>query len=60
MFTLAVSERELLYLRIALRKMAEQLQPPDDELLEDAYDDLMMVQHVARRLEALQAAGPTG
>ena len=60
MFTLAVSERKLLCLRIALSKMAEQLQPPDDELLEDAYDDLMMVQHVARRLEALQAAGPTG
>ena len=60
MFTLAVSERELLYLRLALRKMAEQLQTQDGEPMEDSYDDLIMVQHVARRLETLQAAGPTG
>jgi len=58
MKSIDLTEKEITYLLIALRKYEEKLLSSDEEEMEDTTTDLIFIQSLAAKLRAAKAAQP--
>jgi hypothetical protein len=56
MTTISFAKREITYLLIALNSYHKQLQASVGEEMGDEYDDLLMAEHLMRRIKESEAA----